>query len=95
MKYSFDAEDLIKELTADIAEFGNEDVWAYWVVMDNGQEIYFDYYPINDDSIEYELDYKSVEEFDKKVAETYPNFLRQKMKSQDLLDKFKQENETI
>lgn len=95
MNYSFDTEKLIKELSADIAEFGNEDVWAYWIVMDNGQEIYFDYCPIDDPELADDYEYKSLADFDKKVAETYPQFLRKKMKSTDLLEIFKRENETI
>lgn len=95
MYYSFDSTDLIKELSADIEEEGNVDVWAYWIVMDNGQEIYFDYYPLDDSEFENEPDYKSVSDFDKKVFETYPKFLRKKIKAMDLLEIFKKENETI
>lgn len=58
-------------------------------------EIYFDYYPLDDSEFENEPDYKSVSDFDKKVFETYPNFLRKKIKAMDLLEIFKKENETI
>lgn len=95
MNYSFDSKRLIDDLSADIAEFGNEEVWAYWIVMDNGQEIYFDYYPLDDPELGNDPDYKSVSDFDKKVFETYPNFLRKKIKAKDLLEIFKAENETI
>ena len=95
MNYSFDASKLINELSADIAEDGNVDVWGYWIVMDNNQEIYFDYYPLDDPELEKDPDYKSVSDFDKKVFETYPNFLRKKIKAKDLLEIFKAENETI
>lgn len=95
MDYSFDSTDLIKELSADIAEDGNVDVWAYWIVMDNGQEIYFDYYPLDDPESADDPEYKSVADFDNKVAETYPNFFRKKIKAMDLLEIFKKENETI
>lgn len=95
MYYSFDSNKLIKELSADIDEEGNVDVWAYWIVMDNGQEIYFDYYPLDDPESAVDPDYKSVADFDKEVAKTYPNFLRKKIKAIDLLEIFKKESETI
>ncbi len=95
MNYSFDAKELIDELSADIAEDGNVYIWGYWIAMDNGQEIYFDYYPLDDPELENDPDYKSVSDFDKKVFETYPNFLRKKIKAKDLLEIFKAENETI
>lgn len=95
MNYSFDANKLIKELSADIAEEGNVDVWAYWIVMDNGQEIYFDYYPLDDPESAVDPDYKSVADFDKEVAKTYPNFFRKKIKAMDLLEILKKESETI
>lgn len=95
MYYSFDSTNLINELEKDIAEFGNTDVWAYWNVMDNGQEIYFDYYPLNDPDEVNDPEYISIEDFDKEVAKTYPSFLRKKMKSKDLLEIFKKENKII
>ena len=95
MNYLFDASKLINELEADIAEFGNTEVWAYWKVMENGQEVYFDYFPINDPDEIGNPDYMSIEKFDKEVAKTYSNFLRKKIKSKDLLEIFKKENKTI
>ena len=95
MYYSFDSTDLINELEKDIAEFGNTDVWTYWKVMENGQEIYFDYFPVNDPDEIGNPDYMDIENFDKEVAKTYPNFLRKKIKSKDLLEIFKKENKTI
>lgn len=95
MKYSFDSKDLIRELSADIEFLGNIDFWAYWTIMDNGQEIYFDYCPIDDPELVDNPEYKSVADFDKEVAKTYPNFFRKKIKAMDLLEIFKNENETI
>ena len=95
MYYSFDSTDLINELEKEIAEFGNTEVWAYWKVMENGQEIYFDYFPVNDPDEIGNPEYRDIEHFDKEVAKTYPNFLRKKIKAKDLLEIFKKENETI
>ncbi|WP_294832032.1 hypothetical protein [uncultured Lactobacillus sp.] len=95
MYYTFDSTSLINELEKDIAEFGNTEVWAYWKVMNNGQEIYFDYFPINDPDEIGNPDYMDIENFDKEVAKTYSNFLRKKIKSKDLLEILKKENETI
>lgn len=95
MNYLFDSTNLINELEKDIAEFGNTEVWAYWRLMENGQEIYFDYFPINDPDEIGNPDYMSIENFDKEVAKTYSNFLRKKIKSKDLLEIFKKENKTI
>ncbi|MGM0175664.1 hypothetical protein [Enterococcus sp. DIV0800] len=42
MKVSYDSADLITELSQDILEFGNLDVWAISSIM-AGQRIYTDY----------------------------------------------------
>ena len=93
--YSFDSNALIKELENDIAEFGDEKVWAYWTVMDNGQEIYFEYCPLDDPELENEPDYQSISDFDKKVSKNHPNFFRKIMKSSELLSLLKEEKDII
>jgi len=62
MKYSYDSDDLIQELEADIEEFGNETVRAYYH-RDNGVKLYYDYQFIEDDQLEGksdQLDMKSL-----------------------------------
>lgn len=87
MNYSFDANELISELEEDINLFGDGlIVWAYWIVMPNGQELYVDYYFFDGDELE---------DFDKKMSEEYEEFFRKKMLAIDLLDKFKSENELL
>lgn len=93
--YSFDSNELIKELEKDISEFGDEKVWAYWTVMDNDQEIYFEYCPLDDPELENEPDYQSVSAFDKKVSKNHPNFFRKIMKSSELLNLLKEEKDII
>lgn len=95
MFYSFDTEDLINELSKDIAEFGNEEVWAYWFTVDNGIKIYFDYFPLDDSELINDPEYKTVDDFDQAVAKKYKDFSRKKMLANDLLEIFKQENKTI
>ena len=51
IKYSLDCDDLIQELDADIAEFGNEKVRAYYH-KDHGVKLYYDYQFIEDDPLE-------------------------------------------
>lgn len=51
IKYSLDCENLIEELEADIEEFGNETVRAYYH-RDNGVKLYYDYQFIEDDPLE-------------------------------------------
>lgn len=51
VKYSYDSDDLIRELEADIEEFGNESVRAYYD-RDNGVKLYYDYQFIEDDPLE-------------------------------------------
>lgn len=87
MNYSFDANELISGLEEDINLFGDDlIVWAYWIVMSNGQELYVDYYFFDGDELE---------DFDKKMSEEYEEFFRKKMLATDLLEKFKSENELL
>lgn len=51
VKYSYDSHDLIQELEADLEEFGNETVRAYYH-RDNGVKLYYDYQFIEDDPLE-------------------------------------------
>lgn len=50
MKYSYDSDDLIQELEADIEEFGNETVRSYYKKQ-NGVKLYYDYQFHEDDVI--------------------------------------------
>lgn len=62
LKYSYDSHDLIQELEADIEEFGNETVRAYYKKQ-NGVKLYYDYQFHEDDVIDGrydELDMKSL-----------------------------------
>ncbi|MDF7683247.1 hypothetical protein PT287_06870 [Lactobacillus sp. ESL0679] len=100
---------MIKELANDIAEKGDFVLWAYWILMDNKQEIYVDYYYLDDPDLEKRpvsqklakyvedvpAEYKTVADFDKKMSVNYPEFFRKMMMASDLLQLFKQENETI
>lgn len=95
MIYSFDSTKLIKELSSDIAETGDFILWAYWFVMENGQEIYFDYYYLDEPDLSNVPDDKKVTDFDKEVAKTYPTFLRKKMLASKLLEILKKENTAI
>lgn len=87
MHYSFDSSELINELEFDIEEYGGDlEVFAYWIVMPNGQEIYVDYYFVDGDELE---------EFGEKMAEEYDQFFRKRMLAVELLEKFKKEKEIL
>lgn len=87
MHYSFDSSELIDELEFDIEEYGSDlEVFAYWIVMPNGQEIYVDYYFIDGDELE---------EFGEKLSEGYDQFFRKRMPAVELLKKFKEEKEIL
>lgn len=87
MHYSFDSSKLIDELEFDIEEYGADlEVFAYWIVMPNGQEIYVDYYFVDGDELE---------EFGEKLSEEYDQFFRRKMPAVELLEKFKKEKEIL
>lgn len=87
MHYSFDSSELIDELEFDIEENGDSlEVFAYWIVMPNGQEIYVDYYFVDGDELK---------EFDEKLSEEYDQFFRKKMPAVELLEKFRKEKEIL
>ena len=87
MHYSYDSSELIDELEFDVEENGDGlEVFAYWIVMPNGQEIYVDYYFVNGDELK---------EFDEKLSEEYDQFFRKKMPAVDLLEKLRKEKEIL
>lgn len=96
ISYSYDASDLIDELSDDIAdyEFFEEKelvVWAYWTVMPNGQEVYVDYFYQDEDDMG--QDGKKIADFDKEMAKSFDNFARKLMPAEKLLEILKEESQ--
>lgn len=90
MEYILDADKLIKELEGDIEEFGDVTLWAYWKPMDNGQDLYIEYfYP------DVPEDKHTVEDFDALMKKDFDTFLRRKMKASELIQLLRDESKTI
>ncbi|GHV97762.1 hypothetical protein lacNasYZ03_10570 [Lactobacillus nasalidis] len=92
--FSFDSAALIEELKSDIAVEGVKTVWAYWVVMPNGQELYVDYFYV-DDEFPIRRFGPSLKDFDLKMAEEFNSFNRKKMPATELLELLEKEDETL
>lgn len=91
MQYSFDSSALIEELKGDIYDEGDDMmVWAYWVFMPNGQELYVDYYYVDGDTPGI-----AIGQFDLKVRQEHGVVLRKKMLAVELLELLKKEDETL
>ncbi|WEV39727.1 hypothetical protein OZX56_00445 [Lactobacillus sp. ESL0684] len=93
-KYSdFDYVGLANNLADDISNCGNFVVWAYWYTTYDKQEVFFEYFYL--DNLEAAITnpkYRSVAEVDQLVIAELPLFFRKKMEAVDLLQIFVKEN---
>lgn len=91
--------DLIDELEQDINEyefFNNKMliVWGYYAPLPNGEDVYVDFF-YTDEDLDGTDDAPTVADFDQKVAEEYPMFLRKRMPSRLLLKILKKQQQAI
>ncbi|WP_396592550.1 hypothetical protein ACIA39_04125 [Lactobacillus delbrueckii subsp. bulgaricus] len=81
--------DLIEELERDISkcEFFNNRiliVWGYYAPLPDGEDVYVDFF-YTDEDLDGNDDAPTIADFDQKVAEEYPMFLRTRMPARLLL----------
>lgn len=94
MEIFYPREELIKELKADIAEFGDEFVWGYKAPV-NDKVFYVDYYfdetnqnqDYNDIIRDGEYPPVTIRQFDESIARDYKMWSREKLLASDLLKK--------
>lgn len=88
---------LIEELEQDISEyefFNNKMliVWGYYAPLPDGEDVYVDFF-YTDEDLDGNDDAPTIADFDQKVAEEYPRFLRKRMPARLLLKILKKQQE--
>ncbi len=89
--------DLIEELEQDINEyefFNNKMliVWGCYAPLPDGEDVYVDFF-YTDEDLDGNDDAPNIADFDQKVAEEYPRFLRKRMPARLLLKILKKQQE--
>lgn len=89
--------DLIEELEQDISEYellNNKMliVWEYYAPLPDGEDVYVDFF-YTDEDLDGNDDAPTIANFDQKVAEEYPMFLRKRMPARLLLKILKEQHE--
>ena len=89
--------DLIEELEQDISEYellNNKMliVWEYYAPLPDGEDVYGDFF-YTDEDLDGNDDAPTIADFDQKVAEEYPMFLRKRMPARLLLKILKEQHE--
>lgn len=69
-------------------------VWVYYAPLPNGKDVYVDFF-YTDEDLTGNDEMPTVADFDQKVAEEYPMFLRKRMPARLLLKILKKQQQAI